>query len=440
MNDLQELLRRNVESAPPDHLDLAGVMDAGRRRVRRRRGAVGSAALAAAGVVAVAALGWPGTDGSGVSTTDAPPKPDAPTISLADATRAVEGRDYEVLALYTNKNLMRDNGQYLDGVTDDGMILLRDGPRADQAEARYALMDPATGAKDWLPDLHAGASQTWPIELGSEELTLLGDDGDGFPLAYFFDRDGGRWSGMKWPELPAVDVWRSVLGPDDRLYVFQPATQGRVPEGGWPTGPDGEADDADAEGDTYHLWSASLDDMHDVRDEGMTVGSLAFTDSSMIWTDSTNGDAGLVHVRDLATGEEHSFDPHTGERCNLLSFGATDDRIVMGQYCGTYSGNTRDDRVQVLSTDGEQVATLQDNGVDGWLPTGSDVVNVTVFQGGGDGGTYVYDLATDRLLQVSDTISSYALGGRLGNPGQFQWHTPVDGAKGATQHIGTLLP
>ena len=41
-----------------------------------------------------------------------------------------------------------------------------------------------------------------------------------------------------------------------------------------------------------------------------------------MWTDSTNGDAGRVHVRDLATGEEHAFDPRTGERCNLLSFGA----------------------------------------------------------------------------------------------------------------------
>ena len=60
----------------------------------------------------------------------------------------------------------------------------------------------------------------------------------------------------------------------------------------------------------------------------------------MVWTDSTNGDAGLVHVRDLATGEESSFDPHNGERCNLLDFGATGDRIVMGQYCGTYDGQS----------------------------------------------------------------------------------------------------
>ena len=51
-----------------------------------------------------------------------------------------------------------------------------------------------------------------------------------------------------------------------------------------------------------------------------------------------NGAAGQVHVRDLATGEETSFDPGPGERCNLLGFGATDERIVMAQYCGTYEG------------------------------------------------------------------------------------------------------
>ena len=63
----------------------------------------------------------------------------------------------------------------------------------------------------------------------------------------------------------------------------------------------------------------------------------------------------------------------TGERCNLLAFGATDDRVVMSQYCGTYGGGVRDDRVQILTTDGDQVVTLQDSGIEGAL--------------GGSGGT-----------------------------------------------------
>ena len=41
---------------------------------------------------------------------------------------------------------------------------------------------------------------------------------------------------------------------------------------------------------------------------------------------------------------------------------------MMSQYCGTYADGVRDDRVQILSTDGDQVTTLQDSGIDGWLP------------------------------------------------------------------------
>ena len=76
-----------------------------------------------------------------------------------------------------------------------------------------------------------------------------------------------------------------------------------------------------------------------------------------------------MHVRDLATGEEHDFDPHAGERCNLLAFGAGGDRIVLSQYCGTYADGVRDDRVQILTTDGDQVVTLQDSGVEGGIAT-----------------------------------------------------------------------
>ena len=217
-----------------------------------------------------------------------------------------------------------------------------------------------------------------------------------------------------------------------------PATKGQVPPGGWPTGPDGEAEDADAEGDTYHLWSVSLTDRGDVRDEGLTVGDMAFTDSSMVWTDATNGHPGLVHVRDLAGGEEHSFDPHVGARCNLLGFGATGDRIVMSEYCGTYDDG-RDDRVQVLDTDGHQVVTIQDGGVEGSLAGTAgrgDVVVLTAYSRD-SGGAFVYDLGSDRLLRVSDAVGNFASGGPA-PAGQFLWSTPVNHRHGATQWIGQL--
>ena len=50
MNELKELMRENVASAPPDHLDLDALVVAGRRRVRVRRSALlGGVSLVAVG-------------------------------------------------------------------------------------------------------------------------------------------------------------------------------------------------------------------------------------------------------------------------------------------------------------------------------------------------------------------------------------------------------
>jgi hypothetical protein len=441
VNDLRELLSANVASPPHDKLDLGVVLAGGRRRVRRRRlAALGGTALATAAVVLIGSLALLNRGPVHLAAAGMP-QPDAPTLRLTDAVAAAEGTDYRVLASYTNRNLNRDNGQYFDGVTDDGLILFRDGPRMNQLRPRFALLDPATGAKDWLPDLHIGQTQTWPLELGEDRLMLLAAEG-GMELhlvVYVFDREDRQWSVMKWPDLPAVEDPFGVVGPDDRVYLRVPATKGQPPKGGWPTGPDGEADDADAQGDTYQLWSASLTDKSDVRNEGVTVGSFAFSDHSMVWTDSTNGDSGRVHVRDLETGREHSFDPHSGEKCNLLSFGATDDRVVMGQYCGTYQDGVRDDRVQVLDTHGHQVVTLQSSGIDGALTSHGGDGLVTVTSHDPDrAGTYVYDLDSGRFLRISNDLSSWDTSGPT-PAGQFLWNNPANRRRGMTQHLGELI-
>ena len=446
VNDLEELMRANVAAPPPDHLDLNALVVAGRGRLRRRRRLItGGAAVLVVGAVAGSAFGLPSTGaGQDDATAARPPAPSGPVVRLADAQRAVEGRDYQVLAQHTNDNLDRENGQYFVGVTDDGMILYQDGPRTVHNTTRLALLDPATDALDWLPDAGLGGEQAWPVELTADHLVLLGgtytgDDGmETHPVAHIFDRSTRQWSTVRWPSLPPIGSLGGVLGPDGRLYLRAPATQGKVPEGGWPVGSDGEADDADADGDTFHLWSVSLTDPDDVRDEGLTLGGLAFTDTAMVWTDSTNGDAGRVHVRDLASGEEHSFDPQAGEKCNLLSFGATGDRIVMGQYCGTYADEVRDDRVQILTTDGDQVVTLQDDGLAGSLAGTSRTGGVlTLTSYGKKAGTYVYDLATDRFLRLSDDFSRFSMGGPA-PAGEFLWTVPTNRGHGAIQYLSEL--
>lgn len=446
VNDLKDLMRQNVAAPPPDHLDVDRLMAEGNRRVRRRRTRlVAIPAVLVVGVFgATVAVGSMSNDGADpAASSKEVPKPDAPTITLGSATRAVEGRDYEVLASYTNADLDADNGQYFDGVTDDGLILFRDGPRSDQLYPRYALMDPATGDKDWLPKLAIGQNDAYPVILGEDELVLVGgkysEDGYGMEaslVAHIFDRTSRTWRDMTWHGLPATDFPGGAVAHDGRLYVKIPATQGAIPEGGWPMGPDGEADDANADGDTYSLMSVSLTDASDVRDEHLTVGDVAFNDTSMVYTDSTNGAAGNVHVVDLATGDQKVFDPRSGEKCNLLSFGVTDEHIVMSEYCGTYAKHLRDDRVQVLTMDGDQEFTLQDNGIDGYVPSGN-VIQIAAYDNEA-GGTFVYDLDRMKLLRLSDKMSHFALGGFVPD-GLLMWDTATKDEHGATQWVGRLI-
>lgn len=450
VNDLRELMREASAGPPHDDADLRAVLATGRRRVRVRRAAlVGGTALAAGAITLgsltvmdttppdLAAAGVPGASG--------------PTIDLSGARPAVEGTDYRELATHTNDDLDAGNGQYFDGVTDDGLVLFRDGPHGTDNTVRYALLDPATGEQDQLEGLPSEGHQFWPVELSEERLVVMrleqvGQSGmRSRPVLEVFDRSARTWSTVSWPTLPASEGLDMVqIGPDGRAYAAVTVDPGDVPEGGWPMGPDGEADDAGAEGDVHALWSMSLTDPTDVRDEGLRVGAFAFDGDRLVWTDRSNGSAGLVHVRDLATGEDTSFDPQLGERCNLLGLDAAGGRIAMTQYCGTYEGGVRDDRVQVVTTEGDPVVTVQDSGVDGGqLVAGGDALTMVSY--GSANGTYVYDLDDGRLLRLGEGMSSWATATGPAPGDLVLWTTPAGGGSemfgrsGATAHLGELL-
>lgn len=422
VNEMRALLHDAAATPPADDIDLAAVLRGGRQQVRRRRARfAGGLAVAVVGVVAAGALVGRGADGRDTPAASVVPRPEGPVVALSDAGQAREGADYTVVSQYTNPDLNAGNGQYYDGVTDDGLILFRDGPHGPGA-ARYALLDPATGAKDWLPALPED-QQVFATDLGADRLVLLThrtQRGTGV-RAWVYDRGARTWSSLEWAGLPRkAELFQAEVGPDGRLYVGVPATVGAPPPGGWPTGPDGEADDAGATGETYDLWSVSLTDPADARDEHLRVGDVAFTDDALVWSAATNGINLRIHVRDLATGAEHDFDPMSGKRCNLLGFGALGDRIVLSQYCGTYDDG-RDDRVQVLTTDGDLVTTIQGDGIDGWVTGG--VVKVTSYDRKRP-GTFVYEPDNGTFLRVSDGTSSWALGGPTPD-GYLLWDTPV---------------
>ena len=174
-------------------------------------------------------------------------------------------------------------------------------------------------------------------------------------------------------------------------------------------------------------------------------GSFGFDGDRLVYTDSSNGAAGRIHVRDLTTGEETSFDPELGERCNLLGFDVAGGRIAMSQYCGTYAGGVRDDRVQVVTTGGDPVVTVQDSGVDGGrLIGGGDYLTLTAYERA-TGGTYVYDFAEGRLLRLSEANAVWSVGQGPTPGDEFLWNEPAGrkvamfGRSGATVHLSELI-
>lgn len=450
VNELRELMRDATDRPPHDPGDLRALLGAGRRRVRVRRAVRAGGTALAVGALALGANTFVNPLPADLAAAGVP-RPDAPTARLADARPAVAGQDYRELASWTNEDLESDNGEYFDGVTDDGLVLFREGQTMTRPDVRYALMDPATGEKQWLPAWPGGGEQAFALRLSEEELVLgrFESVGDGMrtrPVVDVYDRGSETWQTVTWPALPGDENPSLVtIGPDGRAYVAVVTDASEVPPGGWPIGPDGEADDADAPGEVRALWSMSLSDPADVRLEQRGVGDFAFDGDTLVWTDSTNGDSGRIHVRDLATGKVTSFDPRSGERCNLLGFDVAGGRIAMSQYCGTYAGGVRDDRVQVVTTGGEQVVTFQENGVEsGGLVGGGDYLTLTGWDRA-TGGTYLYDFARGELVRLSDAPSSWAVAQGPVPGDELLWSEPVGravdvlGATGATAHLSEVV-
>ncbi len=429
VNDLHDLMHDASRNAPHDLGDIGAVLHRGRSRVRVRRVGIAGGTALAVGAISLVSLGWlnPAT---GDLTSAQVTRPGGHSVQLSDALPAVEGTDYRLLTSTTNESLDRDNGQRLDGVTDDGLILFRDGPRSGQLFPRFALMDPGTGIKDWLPALDIGQHHTTAVELGEERLVLFSTDsetgGAGNLMASSFDRATRRWSRTTWPGLPSTDRPSMTAGPDGRLYTPIPTTQASPRPG-------------DADGDTFDLWSVSPTDGTDVRDEHLRVGAIGFTDTSLVWTDSTNGATSQVHVRDLTSGVETSFDPQLGEGCDVIDIEVAGEHLSMLQFCGLDDSGLRDDRVQVMTTDGEQVVNALVSGL-AYAQLSADGGFLTLMVDGPEaGGTYLYDTTDGRFIKISDATSSWETGGGPSPEDLLLWSTPVNRGHGATTWLGELL-
>lgn len=377
MNDLADLMKRTADEPGSDDLDVGAVVRAGRRRVRTRRSAVvaGVATLtaaAAAGSVALAGA----TDGPQAADRRTPPI-EGPVVRLDEARPAVDGVDYDLLTTHVVRDLESEPSVHVEGVTDDGQLLLVETNTG--SPTRVTLVDPVTGNRDELPRALAST----PIELSEERLVFMTLMRGEHPRirAEVFDRRTRSWSRVSWPGLPTANSRLTTpigIGPDDRVYLsvrreFEPV----APE----------------------LWSASLTDPTDVRDEGLAADAVDLADGVLTWTDSDEAPTGGLHVRDLATGEQTDLEVPGGEVCDT-SVVRRGGLVALSQECG--DDEAPDERVVVLDTTGDPVVTIRGSSL-GAASIGGTAVVVQSDAGDGSRGTYVYDADTDELVLLDPT-------------------------------------
>ncbi|MFC6286273.1 hypothetical protein ACFP3Q_07725 [Nocardioides sp. GCM10027113] len=417
-HDLSSLLRE-AAAQPTSEVasDVVEVVRLGRARVRRRRRTVAVSVCAAA--VAVATTVSVLASGAGLGRIDPAEQrlePVGPVVSPDDAVPGRAGRDWTQLATWTNDNLNRANGQYLSGVTPDGMALIKDGPHGIRNLVRWGLLQPRSGAVSWLPGTPRNDLER-PLLIEDHRIVFYGSVGREAAVIVF-DRDAVTWSDPLPLGMSAMEVSQAQLGADDRVYFVE--------------------DDGSYGG---RLWSRSLNPGDEPRDEGLNVGELVAQGDLLVWTKVTNDPNDQVTIRDLVTGEERTFDPQSGDRCNQLSLQVAGEHLVLGQYCGTTNGGrtpVRDDRVQVVDLEGDPVVTVRGHGVEAGTASADGVV-VTAYGSidDPDGTTYLWHFERGELLELADSRSNYSWTW-LPDHSVLTWTEATNGRRGAAQVIATL--
>lgn len=419
VNELRTLLHESSEHAPYAAFDATALLRAGRSRTRRRRAVVvGTAAALVATIVGGSALAL---DRNGPDRAmPAPPLPqDGRTLHLADASTA----DLEPVFTHVNEDLQQFNGQYVDGITTDGLAVFRDGPHDADHEARMSLVDLESGDESQLPDL------TYPVnsllEATEDRIVYSGGSASATTMfgtgAVILDRATATWREISWPDLPPTTPVGMSVGPDGRLYVAAYDVPAGVSADGDPNALIGLPTD---------LWSVSLTDPDDVRDEGLRIDTFAIDDGHLVWTDDTDP---RVLVRDLTTGEETSFDPGLAAGCNHFGSDLEDGKIVLSLFCK--GGGERDDRLQIVTLTGKPVVTIQDASISGNTNNGGQVL---VYGHGRDQtGHYAYDLDTGTFVRLSTNDSMWGMGGPV-TEGYVMWTEGYQGRSGSTQKIARI--
>ncbi len=415
--DLRDLLDASVASPPTDHLDLAAVVHQGRRRVRRRRHVVVGSVVAATVVAVAAPLALPRLTGStGAPAAGTPPV--GKVVHLSAATDARPGRDYALLSTLTNPDLNSGNGTRIVALTVSGRAVVQDGPHGVHNRSRWGYLDPATDTVDWLPSLPDGDAADQLVSADDERVVLFGYQSLERRLELWtYDAGRGTWLRGDVPTAAvslSIDTFGGLRVDGDRAWFAVETPKGH-------------------RGQRFDLWSAPVAGGQP-RDEHLVVGDFDVDGDELTYLGSTNRPDSVLHVRSLSSGADRSVDIRSGSRCNALGLERDGDRVVLRQYCGTRHG-VRDDRVQVVTTDGDPVVTLQDDD----LESGASSDRYVTLQSfaGRHQGSYVYDLDRERLLRLSTRPTSWS-GSQMVAGRYLSWGTGTRDRQGETLRLAQM--
>jgi len=408
MNDLDTLLRAATDQAPPGHIAPETLVRAGRARVRRRRAVAGLAVVAVVGMLGgVATLAGPG----GPDATRQPTAQPGRTLTLADAAEARSGTDFQVLHTFTAHSTDKTmSGQFVRGVLADGTIVVQSYPDGRDAASRIALV---------------GASGTRTVSAPRSLGNYLGAT----PTALVFGADvNGVWT----LDLTSLGWLATLEGLDfDTNAPAQPlsATPGLPTEIHL-------ARAAMADEHTRGIFAATLGERNGTR--LATGGDVAASGDHIAWTASYDAPNDRVVVRDRATGEDTTFDPHTG-RCDQKDLGLAADRVVVMVNCADAGAEQSEtdvvDRIDVFDLSGRPLARITGDQL-GPVRMTDRFVTISSWKQG-QTGTYTYDLETGRFLKV-DASTSGLTGRETGNGSTLVWQQRLDRDSGATYVVAAM--
>jgi hypothetical protein len=402
MNHLNTLLREVSADAPPDHLEVTTLLSAGRSRVRRRRAAAGVAVAAVTGLALGLTLVAPEGDRGDQSPAASPEE-----LTLADATPAKEGRDYQVAATFTaHATDEAMDGDFVRGMLPDGRVVVQRYPEGDLGPSQIGLV----GGE--APGVVAA-----PADLGN----YLGATPS---AAVFGSNTRGLWlldtARLGWTKvLEAVDLDVNVsaqpLSADPDGGFFLTAGLGTPEETTRPV---------------YRVDAAGG------VSEVVAGGDVAAYGDLVAWTDVYDAPVRSVTIR--SRQGTSSFDPGTG-KCVEKHLGLAADRIVLMTNCSDVAGDNEYtdvvDRIDVFDLDGRPLARI----------TGEDFGPVrmtdrflTISSWDEErAGTYTYDLGTGSFLRLTRSMSELA-GGETGVGSTLVWDERLDGDSGATYVVAQM--